>query len=82
MTDSSYPALLDLVKRRILRQDYCDGDLTEGTHIITSFDPVHRRRGLDQPSSASVGAGRQVEAVQANPEYGETGLITTSRPRW
>ncbi|MCJ8170733.1 penicillin-binding protein 1B [Atopomonas sediminilitoris] len=90
LANTSYPALLDLVKRQ-LREDYREEDLTgEGLRIFTSFDPVMQRKaesaltetfarfkgrtGIDQIETAM---------VVANPETGEIqALLGSRKPRF
>ncbi|MEH6387521.1 MULTISPECIES: penicillin-binding protein 1B [Pseudomonas] len=44
LTDTSYPAFMDLIKRQ-LREEYRDEDLTsEGLRIFTSLDPVMQNK--------------------------------------
>lgn len=90
LTNSSFPAFVDLVKRQ-LKQDYRDEDLTEeGLRIFTSFDPI-----LQTNAEAAMGEtmkridGRKgaenVESamVVTNPETGEVQALLGGRdPRF
>lgn len=90
LTNSSFPAFVDLVKRQ-LKQDYRDEDLTEeGLRIFTSFDPI-----LQTKAEAAMGEtmkridGRKgaenVESamVVTNPETGEVQALLGGRdPRF
>ena len=90
MSNTSYPAFMDLVRRQ-LRQDYRDEDLTEeGLRIFTSLDPVLQRKAEEAMSKTYDELGRrsgiaetETAMVVANPETGEVlALLGSSNPRF
>src|SRR5690606_2614411 len=76
LADSSYPALLDLVKRQ-LREEYRDDDLTEaGLRSFTSFDPIQEVKAEKAMTETLKRLGKAAEGVEGamlvtNPETGE-----------
>ncbi|KTT10833.1 penicillin-binding protein [Pseudomonas oryzihabitans] len=90
LTNSSFPAFVDLVKRQ-LKQDYRDEDLTEeGLRIFTSFDPILQTKAEAAMAEAMkrIDGRKGAENVEAamvvsNPETGEVQALLGGRdPRF
>ncbi|MGS0939412.1 penicillin-binding protein 1B [Pseudomonas luteola] len=90
LTNSSYPAFIDLVKRQ-LQQDYREEDLTgEGLRIFTSFDPILQLKAETSMTEAlkRLDGRKGVEGIEAamvvtNPETGEVQALLGGRdPRF
>jgi len=78
LTQTEYPAFLDMVKRK-LREDYQEQDLTEeGLMIFTSFNPIlqHKAEQALLETIKSLSARKAVKGIEGamivtNPENGE-----------
>lgn len=90
LTNTTYPAFMDLVRRQ-LREDYHDEDLTEeGLRIFTSFDVVLQRKAEDAVAQAfkQLGARKGIDEVEAamvvtDPQTGEVqALLGSKTPRF